>query len=393
MEVLTREENLKGLQYRALAQRLDMEASAPEDETEILHVFDFPQIYTKPSAQALLNTLTLLTSAPPSWECSDSEQRLEKPAGRSKRRSRKVTKTAAVRVNPEGLARYLTQLIGCDFRWIDNDAVKEEIWEQASLRLSERSGRSAMPAISRSFGIPTPSALFDIVIHEPALTADNLGLKTWAASYLLAKRLHTLHLPQLGSATLDILELGAGTGLVGIAAAAVFGASVLLTDLPEIAPNLSRNVETNREAIESHNGSARTAVLDWSNPHVCQFYPDVEQGEVKSFSTKQAKQPDPFPVILAADSLYSPEHPRLLVQTIDCWLSLESNARVMVEFPLREAYTPELNNFRQCMAGIGLHMTEEGEEFGYDDWGWDGGEPTRGRGEVKCWWSVWRRKT
>ena len=37
LEVLTREENLKGLQYRALAQRLDMEASVPEDETEILH--------------------------------------------------------------------------------------------------------------------------------------------------------------------------------------------------------------------------------------------------------------------------------------------------------------------------------------------------------------------
>ena len=338
--------------------------------------------------------MTLLTSTLPSWECCDSEQQLEKPAGRSKRRSRKVTKTGGVRVNPEGLTRYLTQLIGCDLRWIDNDAVKEEIWEQASLRLSERSGRSAMPAISRSFRIPTPSAPLDIVIHEPALTADNLGLKTWAASYLLAKRLHTLRLPQLtGSVTLDILELGAGTGLVGIAAAAVFGASVLLTDLPEIAPNLSRNVETNREAIESHNGSTRTAILDWSNPHVCQFYPDVEQGEVESFSTKQTKQPDQFPVILAADSLYSPEHPRLLVQTIDCWLSLEDNASVMVEFPLREAYTPELNDFRQRMTGIGLHMTEEGEEFGYDDWGWDGGEPTRGRDEVKCWWSVWRRKT
>jgi len=47
----------------------------------------------------------------------------------------------------------------------------------------------------------------------------------------------------------------------------------------------------------------------------------------------------------------------------------------MVEFPLREAYTPELNNFRQRMAGIGLHMIEEGEEFGYDDWGWDAESP------------------
>ena len=34
---LAREENLQGLQYRALVQRLDMEASAPEGETEILH--------------------------------------------------------------------------------------------------------------------------------------------------------------------------------------------------------------------------------------------------------------------------------------------------------------------------------------------------------------------
>lgn len=392
--MLTRKEDLQGLEYITLAQRLNMEASDSEDETGILHVFDFPQIYTKPSPQALLSTLTLLTSAPPSWECSDSEQQLENTAGRSRRRSRKITKTAGVRVNPEGLTRYLTQLIGCDLRWIEDDAVKEEIWEQASLRLSERSGRSAMPAISRNFRIPTSSVPFDIAIHEPALTADNLGLKTWAASYMLAKRLHTLQIPQLeGSKTLDILELGAGTGLVGIAAAAVFGASVLLTDLPEITPNLTRNVETNREMIESHNGSARTAVLDWSKPRFCQPYPGAAQGDAEDFSAKQAEQPDRFPIILAADSLYSPEHPRLLVQTIDCWLSLESNASVMVEFPFREAYTPELNDFRQRMAGIGLQVAEEGEELGYDDWGWDGGEPSGGRGEVKCWWSVWRRKT
>jgi predicted nicotinamide N-methyase len=265
-----------------------------------------------------------------------------------------------------------------------DESIKEEIWEQASLRLSERSGRSAMPAMSRKFRIPKRSGRVDLSIHEPALTEDNLGLKTWAASYMLSKRLHTFKLPQVT----DMLELGSGTGLVGIAAAAVFGCSVLLTDLAEITPNLSRNVEDSRATVRECGGSLDCGILDWSKPH--SYRPFLSASGLAE-GTETGSQPDSvrkYPVILAADSLYSPEHPRLLVQTIEAWLSPEVTSRVIVEFPIREAYRPELSDFKRRMDSIGLAILEEGEETGYDDWASEGG-----RSEVRCWWSIWGRIT
>lgn len=364
-----------------------------DEPPEVLHVFDFPQIHSKPSAQALLNTLTLLTSAPPSWECSDSEDIHENHVALRRRRASRSVTPAMAQVNPEGLTRYLTTIVSSDLRWIQDDAVREEIWEQASLRISERSGRSAMPAISRSFHIPTRSAPIDITIHEPALTADNLGLKTWAASYLLAKRLHIIQLPQPStSLAVEMLELGAGTGLVGIAAAAIFHATVILTDLAEIAPNLWRNIEANRKIVKQNNGTTSCAILDWSDPLSCRMHREGTEPSTESLSVQQSSRPHQVPVILAADSLYSAEHPRLLVQTIEAWLAPQHTARVIVEFPLREAYMPELADFRERMIGIGLHILSEGEETGYDDWGWGAGD-IRQHGEVRCWWSVWGRKT
>lgn len=304
-------------------------------------------------------------------------------AGLNKRRASAATKPRPVPVNPEGLTRYLTGIIGNDLNWIPDEGMKEEIWEQASLRLSERSGRSAMPAMTRKFRVPTKRGHIDIAIHEPALTSDNLGLKTWAASYMLSKRLHTFDLPELmDQSGPDMLELGSGTGLVGLAAAAVFGSSVLLTDLAEITPNLSKNVEDNRTAVGRCFGSLSCAVLDWSEPLLCEPY----QTEGVKYAPVHSASSPKFPVILAADSLYSPEHPKLLVQTIDAWLSPKVTSKVIVEFPLREAYMPELSDFKERMTAIGLFIVEEGEESGYDDWGAEGR-----RSEVRCWWSVWSR--
>lgn len=242
----------------------------------------------------------------------------------------------------------------------------------ASARLSERSGRTGMPAVSRTFQIPTASRTVRIVLHEPSLTEDNLGLKTWASSYLLAKRLHLVELPLLATGSQRrVLELGSGTGLVGIAAAAVWGAEVRLTDLPEIEPNLGRNVRDNSQVIQSSGGVATTAVLDWAD------------------STKPSSDQGQYPIILAADPLYSPEHPSLLVRTIERYLVRSAEARVIVELPLREAYAPEIIDFHQRMRALGLETCDQGEETGYDDWvgGEDGGLK-----EVRCWWGVWSWK-
>ena len=254
-----------------------------------------------------------------------------------------------------------------------------------------------MSAISRTFSIPliainagdtlkpAMDACIEIMIHEPALTADNLGLKTWASSYLLAKRLCLLRKEHIALGEYgDILELGAGTGLVGLAAAAILQRHVVLTDLPEIVPNLERNIAANVTAISRcHDrsgfayGSAEAAVLDWSKPATCTL----------KHLKKAVREAHFFELILAADPIYSHEHPALLVNAIGYHLRRDEHATVVIELPIREAYAKERQDLRDRMLALGLDVLEQGEEVGYDDWSDGCGEELT---EVRCWWSVWK---
>ncbi|KAK8246035.1 hypothetical protein IWZ00DRAFT_524709 [Phyllosticta capitalensis] len=336
-----------------------MDNDTQETTGDMLHVLDLPQLYTRPSAQELLNTLTLLTSEPPSWECSDSEgEELSVGLEPKRRRKQSAVKATPLQINPDGLAAYLTRIIASDLRWIHDEDTKVEIWEAASIRLSERSGRTGMGAISRKFWIPLSKDGDgeDIQIHEPPLTGDNLGHKTWASSYLLAKKLYRLaddrRLFPLEAGPRPALELGSGTGLVGLAAAAALGT--------QITENLDRNIESNRDILEEHNGSAFAATLDWTTP--------------SDMIDAHHKLDNKFDLILAADPLYSPDHPGLLVQTIAFWLSRDESARV--------------EDFVSKMQAIGLRICAEGYETGYDDWG-----GPNGRKAVRCWWTVWSHES
>lgn len=164
-----------------------------------------------------------------------------------------------------------------------------------------------------------------------------------------------------------ILELGSGTGLLGIAAAAVFPvASVHLTDLEAIVSNLEANVKTN-EALFSKGKSPSVGGLDWSEPSA-------------------ASLDRRFDLILASDPLYSPLHPAWLVDTIFKYLNEHPTSRVVIELPLREVYVPEVEEFKKRMADGGLALLDSGEELGTEDWGDDTGH---GRDKVRCWWGVW----
>lgn len=350
---------------------------------------DLPQLHSKPPAQLLLDAIALLAVVPSSWDVEAGEAR---PAS----------------IGEDGVPSYLTRIISSPLAWIPSDADKEDVWEVASKRLAERSGRTAMPSVSRTFKIPLiwqdNSETVDIKLHEPSLTGDNLGHKTWVASYLLAKRLPTL-LPRLfpgikTSSEIDnlhltpgtkyhknphrlrpvtpppptnrphILELGAGTGLVGLAASALFATHTHLTDLPSILPNLENNVHENASLTAS--STVTTSVLDWSDRDSYIFR-------------------DPhYDLILAADSLYAPEHPTWLVQVMGLLLKWdeERKARVVIELPYRSDEPPEHEELRLRMREKGFVLVEQGEEVGYEDW-----EDLRAEGgqlEVKCWWSVWR---
>ncbi|KAK6435572.1 Protein-lysine N-methyltransferase rrg1 [Oleoguttula sp. CCFEE 5521] len=347
---------------------------------EPLHVFDLPQLYSKPSASILLSTLADLRSEPPSWQATPRSGTPRSTSGAS------TPARPRRKIKSEGVPAYLTKIIGSPLVWIESEDDRERIWDLAAKRLSERSGRTAIGDITRSFHIPlSAKALQDdleeaaysdnwieITLHEPALAADSLGLKTWASSYLLASRLCLLHttLPPLNPNAF-ILELGAGTGLVGIAAAAVFQRPVILTDLPAIVPNLERNISQNNDKLGD--GDCLAATLDWIEPEELVFLSQVS-------SREQA-----FPLILAADPVYDAEQPGLLVKAIEYHLERDENARVIIELPLREGFAAERQDLRNRMEGFGLEIREQGEEVGYDDWTDHEGEMV----EVRCWWGVW----
>ncbi|KAL9129969.1 MAG: hypothetical protein Q9217_001727 [Psora testacea] len=328
------------------------------DNNPQFSVLDLPQLHTKPSFISILNALSSLAIGIASWD---------------------VTSSDLACVNEEGIPAYLTGLVSSPLSWLASDAEREEIWEVASRRLSERSGRSAMSSFQRTFTIPTcrhaedDSRSADIRIYEPALTGDQIGHKTWLGAYVLAKRLHVMlreHFPRLYhsiDSTLRILELGAGTGLAGLAAAIVSPANtcVHLTDLPEILPNLQANLERNANII-GPSKRISADVLDWSK-----LPSDLEERQK-------------YDCILAADSLYGPEHPAMLTSAMAMFLKRNEEARIFTVLPFREMDRDYHAELRTEMATRSFRMLEEGMELGVEDW-----YTWKEREEVRCWWCVW----
>jgi Lysine methyltransferase len=132
----------------------------------------------------------------------------------------------------------------------------------------------AMPEMTRTWLVNScmGGPLLSFSIREPPLTGDNLGLKTWGTAFTMAKKLEdlgTMYFSQLfneQALSKRVLELGSGTGLVGIAAAAIWGVPVLLTDLPEIEANLCYNALQNAQVVEAQGGHIDSMVLDWKTP-------------------------------------------------------------------------------------------------------------------------------
>uniref|UniRef100_A0A7S1J6C8 Uncharacterized protein n=1 Tax=Eutreptiella gymnastica TaxID=73025 RepID=A0A7S1J6C8_9EUGL len=62
-----------------------------------------------------------------------------------------------------------------------------------------------------------------------------------------------------------VLELGSGTGLLGLALAQL-GADVVLSDLPQVVPLLEANASFNGATVRDAGGTTRIAALDWKEP-------------------------------------------------------------------------------------------------------------------------------
>ncbi|XP_056101500.1 protein-lysine methyltransferase METTL21D [Rhinichthys klamathensis goyatoka] len=126
----------------------------------------------------------------------------------------------------------------------------------------------------------------------------DVGCVVWDAAIVLSKYLETEQFCSIQSGvstwfSKSIVELGAGTGLVGLVASTL-GANVTVTDLEDLQPLLKLNIEKNQQLIRT--GSITAKVLKWGE-------------SVEDFL--------PYPhYILMADCIYYEQSVEPLVETL-----------------------------------------------------------------------------
>ncbi|KAF1318257.1 putative n2,n2-dimethylguanosine trna methyltransferase, partial [Globisporangium splendens] len=187
-----------------------------------------------------------------------------------------------------------------------------------------------------------PSKLFDsttfsirghvVSVGEVGNSGKGTGLTTWDGSVVLAKYLEHARAGDIRGA--QIVEVGAGTGLVGLSVALLGAKHVVLTDLEYTMENLKRNVaetlanvgrggdDEGTDAATEAIGEVTTQVLDW-------FDPPTSVGSVD--------------FVLASDVVWVEELIPPLVQTFDVLLrSSQVPTTVLMSYQKRSIVSDQL---------------------------------------------------
>ncbi|KAK2861296.1 hypothetical protein FQN49_004350 [Arthroderma sp. PD_2] len=150
----------------------------------------------------------------------------------------------------------------------------------------------------------TSTVSLDGILNPPLQLREDLkegcGGQIWPAGVVLSKYMIEKHASDLQGKT--ILELGSGSGLVGLAVAkgCVTDSPIYITDQMAMFALMQQNIELN-----GLNGSVHAALLDWGDAEAVRALPKAK-------------------VILAADCVYfEPAFP-LLISTLETLLDKDT---------------------------------------------------------------------
>ncbi|XP_021774043.1 methyltransferase-like protein 22 [Chenopodium quinoa] len=139
--------------------------------------------------------------------------------------------------------------------------------------------------------------------HNITSTIPSVGLQVWRAELILAD--YVLHKMSSSSVFNGVVavELGAGTGLVGILIAHVVKAVFITDHGIEILDNCARNAHIN-SGLFGGESPVKVRELDWQKP-----WPplDLDSGVRYSWTSSEVEEVNRASVLLAADVIYSDE--------------------------------------------------------------------------------------
>lgn len=173
----------------------------------------------------------------------------------------------------------------------------------------------------------------------------------WDAAFILGEYVIDRFKEEKPDKPINAIELGSGTGLAGlIVAKALPGAVVVLTDLPELMPLLTRNIELNF--------GSRDELRDHVNPVLGEYLAkDHSNGEVRGSATasvlrwgdkEQEMSFGTFDVVLGADVVATLYDPIALSETI----AQLSHSRTVVYVSFKERLSSVHRQFESAMKAI-----------------------------------------
>ncbi|XP_075699442.1 protein N-lysine methyltransferase METTL21D isoform X2 [Rhinoderma darwinii] len=139
------------------------------------------------------------------------------------------------------------------------------------------------------------------VLEIRQLSSGDVGCVVWDAAIVLSKFLERRQCAEPGLyAGRSVVELGSGTGIVGIMAATL-GADVTVTDLEDLQDLMKKNIDSNSTLIT---GSCQAKVLKWGEDAL-EFSPSPDY-------------------VLMADCIYYEESLKPLLRTLRTLASSET---------------------------------------------------------------------
>jgi hypothetical protein len=145
-----------------------------------------------------------------------------------------------------------------------------------------------------------------------------------------------------------VLELGAGTGLVGLSCALLGASSVVLTDMVDVVPLLTLNAALNTQLLDDVAGGSSAGAQA------------VSAAEMLWGCAAHVEAHDAFELVVMADCVYDPAGYEPLLQTLNflCDRVDPASPPLLIVLAHRHRHPEDWRFFRETGSGLALEFCE-----------------------------------